>query len=358
MTGAAATQPAGAEAGLLLSVIIPAWNVAPWIDRCLDSVLACLPDDAEAIVIDDGSSDDTAARVRARIAQAGGQRLHLLHSERGGPGGARNRGLEAAQGRFIWFVDADDEVYPEGARIVVERLRTTDCDLIEFDHRVTRPDGAQHWRGTARLPEWQVLTGAQALPHCLRGGDMYLWRRIFRRALIDRLPAPLFEPKVPLEDIKVIPALCASAQAVTYWPLLVYHYRMRAGSIVTSREGDWTLRLIRSLRRTRELIAGAGDPTEAVRAHDHFLARLVADALMDSLRGGGWGHLARQPLLAREARASAIQPWDAFVRQARDERSWQAALELRLLQWAPRSMYVLRALWRDLHRLLGWRWDD
>lgn len=88
----------------LVSVLIPAWNVAPWLSDCLNSVLAQSLTDFECIIVDDGSTDDT-----AQVAQSfTDPRIRLVRQENAGVSAARNRALDEAQGRFIAFLDADD----------------------------------------------------------------------------------------------------------------------------------------------------------------------------------------------------------------------------------------------------------
>lgn len=91
-----------------ISLIIPFFNAAPWIERCLLSCLKQdLPEDEyELILVDDGSTDDGSSVVRKVLGTRSG--VTLLSQENRGQGAARNRALEVAKGDFVWFVDADD----------------------------------------------------------------------------------------------------------------------------------------------------------------------------------------------------------------------------------------------------------
>lgn len=106
----------------LISVIIPAYNTAPYLPRCLDSVLCQTLPDFELILIDDGSTDGTGA-IADRYA-ATDSRVRVIHKENGGVSSARNRGSDVARGQFITFVDSDDTVRPT----YLEKLHAALCE--------------------------------------------------------------------------------------------------------------------------------------------------------------------------------------------------------------------------------------
>lgn len=95
---------------MLLSFIIPLYNGAASIERCLESIcsLALTSDAFEAIIVDDGSKDDGASLMQ-RFATTH-QQVCLVSQPNRGTSSARNRGLELARGKYIWFVDADFEI--------------------------------------------------------------------------------------------------------------------------------------------------------------------------------------------------------------------------------------------------------
>jgi GT2 family glycosyltransferase len=101
-------QPAGTQP--TVSVVMPAFNAAAYIDRAITSVLAQTIGNLELLVVDDGSSDDTAAIVARRA--AADPRIHLFRQTNAGPGPARNRAFRAGRGRFFAFLDSDDAWAP------------------------------------------------------------------------------------------------------------------------------------------------------------------------------------------------------------------------------------------------------
>ena len=137
--------PAHGHAGPEVSIIIPAYNVAPYIERCLDSAVGQTLASLEVIVIDDGSTDGSAAICDA-WAQRHCGRLRVIHQDNAGVSAARNRGIEAARGRYLAFVDADDYV----ATDFTERLHRLACrgrSQLAKGLRVTQfADGTQQPR--------------------------------------------------------------------------------------------------------------------------------------------------------------------------------------------------------------------
>lgn len=92
----------------MISVVIPAYNSAQCIGRAIDSVLAQTFVDYEIIVVDDGSTDNT-----AEIASQYGNKINYIYQDNGGASAARNTGIKAAQYEWIAFLDSDDEWLPE-----------------------------------------------------------------------------------------------------------------------------------------------------------------------------------------------------------------------------------------------------
>ena len=120
------------------SVIIPVYNGASTTERAIESVLAQSYRAFELIVVDDGSTDDT-ARVVSRF----GRRVTYLYQSNAGVSAARNNGARRATGEWLAFLDADDWYYPDRLRWHAEWItRDLELDFLTGDYEYRRPDGS------------------------------------------------------------------------------------------------------------------------------------------------------------------------------------------------------------------------
>ena len=105
-----------------VSIILPCYNVAPYLDKCLESLVRQTWEDLEIICVNDGSTDDTPAVLRGWAQKDA--RIRVIDRENGGLSAARNTGIDAATGEYIGFVDPDDYVDTSMyARLVAEARR-------------------------------------------------------------------------------------------------------------------------------------------------------------------------------------------------------------------------------------------
>lgn len=115
-----------------LSIIIPVYNVAEYLDRCVKSVLSQDYCDYEIILVDDGSTDgsghlcDELAKQHAHIS--------VIHKPNGGQGSARNVGLSHAKGKYIWFIDSDDYISLGSLSVMMNQITQGDFDALFFPY--------------------------------------------------------------------------------------------------------------------------------------------------------------------------------------------------------------------------------
>ena len=121
----------------LISVIVPVYNVEPFLDRCMQSILRQTYRNLEIILVDDGSTD-ASAQLCDDYARKDG-RVKVLHKTNGGLSDARNAGLELASGAYIGYVDSDDwiepDMYEQMHRACVENnARIAVCRYLSLIH--------------------------------------------------------------------------------------------------------------------------------------------------------------------------------------------------------------------------------
>ncbi len=111
-----------------LSIIIPVYNVEPYIRKCLDSILCQSYQNYELLLVDDGSHDNSLAICREY--EGKDHRIKVLHQPNRGPSAARNLGIALAQGRYLAFVDSDDYIMPDMFAELIRLMEEKHCDLV------------------------------------------------------------------------------------------------------------------------------------------------------------------------------------------------------------------------------------
>lgn len=127
----------------LFSIVIPVYNVAPWLRRCVDSVLAQTRRDWECILVDDGSTDESGAICDEYAAED--SRITVIHQPNGGLSSARNTGIEKvlAEGKSEWitFIDSDDYVTPDYLEALFDAVSSTGLSVAVGGVRVVDSNG-------------------------------------------------------------------------------------------------------------------------------------------------------------------------------------------------------------------------
>ena len=175
---------------MTLSFVIPVYNRAHVIGRCLDSVFRAVPSDkiAEIVVVDDGSSDDIAAVV-SRWRTAHPMNLVFVQSKRnGGVSRARNLAFPFLTGDYVWFVDSDDVVFPEGVVRMLPILDSQHPDTYRFSWCRIREEILDRPSSDCLIlpePERHDLQTATSTELKRLFGRALLCNAVFRRAILD-----------------------------------------------------------------------------------------------------------------------------------------------------------------------------
>ena len=116
-----------------VSIIIPVYNVAKWLDECLESVVGQTFSDFEVILINDGSTDESGEKCRKWCEKDA--RIRLIDKDNEGPSKARNLGIQEASGVYLAFLDADDWIDRRYLELMYGRAVRTDADMVEWQTR-------------------------------------------------------------------------------------------------------------------------------------------------------------------------------------------------------------------------------
>ena len=219
---------------LFLSIIIPIYNVEPYIGRCIESILSQITesvDSVEVIMVNDGTQDGSMDIVKLQI--SGSPFVTVINQENKGLSCARNAGLDLAKGKYVWFVDSDDWLLPEAVSRVIDVVRRCDgVDMIAT--RLLHHDEATGRESAENFPSMSARTGREYMfAGNLKGASQrYILRRQF---LLDNNLR--FLPGVYHEDGDFGIRMTYLAQSCYVLPDPVYVYRLRkTGSIMSSRK--------------------------------------------------------------------------------------------------------------------------
>ena len=215
---------------MTLSIIIPAYNAERFLQPCIESILSQGYNDYEIICIDDGSTDSTPALLRDYEARH--PNLRLLQQENSGMATARNRGLDAAQGEYILFVDSDDLLSDNALASLAPHL--TGEDIVGFNaQQLDDTTGTVTYRPSVTVPErnagWDHFCR-----HRLEATAIHfvcIWQRAYRRRfLVEKGLRFLDGLRRAEDDLFTTQAMLAAATLKTISDCL-YTYRIHAHSI-------------------------------------------------------------------------------------------------------------------------------
>ena len=266
---------------LKLSVIVPVYNVAPYLRKCVESLLKqdLSAEEYEIIFVDDGSTDGSGELCdefassneleSERISELGKPVIRVIHQKNGGLSSARNTGLAAATGKYVEFVDSDDYLEPNVLGGLIAQCERENLDVLRFDYQNVRLVKRERISELESEQEYEVFE-PNKYPHQVdrrtdvTDGETYLNERmgyacyavmfLIKRNLIisdqhsvfsnqtdNRLTSIedrrlkiedcLFTEGIHFEDVDWTPRMLLAAKRVNSTPMVVYNYLVREGSI-------------------------------------------------------------------------------------------------------------------------------
>lgn len=168
---------------IIVSVIIPVYNMESYLCRCLDSVLSCNYTDFEIICVNDGSTDRSLQILEEYAARD--SRIRIIDQPNAGPSSARNSALKAASGEFVSFLDSDDYLHPQFFEIMTAVQNADNADLIVCGHcgvPVDAPHPRHHHYDNYQIETTKAEKAYQN--HKLRS---YVWGKLYRTSMAKQI---------------------------------------------------------------------------------------------------------------------------------------------------------------------------
>ena len=227
-----------------LSIIIPIYNAQKYLRRCLDSIVRQLNRETELILVDDGSTDQSAL-ICDRYAKAYPE-IRAYHQQNGGSSAARNAGLRMARGKWITFVDADDYVAEDFVKVILTYI-DNGTDIILFEHAANEQQlGARNRKtGNERPVEsfeessrdlfvqsnFQARSVVRACNYNMRS----VWAKVIRRTVLQENNI-VFPLGVKIgEDMLFLLQVYSVLRRAKCVPKIIYRYFFRQEDSVTNR---------------------------------------------------------------------------------------------------------------------------
>ncbi len=215
-----------------LSIIVPAYNVSQWIERCIYSLVNQDIDqnNYEVIIVNDGSKDDTMQLAEKIIDKYPNNFIRLINQTNKGLAGARNTGIRHAVGKYVLFVDPDDYIETNVLAEMLEFTESNDLEIAMFGQNIIQ-NGVKKTRDNRNPNTSHIMKGLELFfkrtsdsackylinTEYLKGNDLYF-----------------FEKAVYLEDGEWSPRMFSKASRTAYKGIYFYNYELRSGSLVTS----------------------------------------------------------------------------------------------------------------------------
>lgn len=213
----------------LISVVVPVYNVAEDLPRCLDSILAQSYLNIELIAVDDGSSDESGT-ILDKYAQLH-PNIHVIHQENGGVTSARLCGAAEASGEWIGFVDGDDEIEPDMYERLLRNALEYGAEISHCGYQMCFPDGrVNYFHNTGKVMEQDKKQG---LTDLLDGSvvEPGLCNKLYKKDLFQSIGQQMDSSIRINEDLLMNFLLFACAKKAVFEDFCPYHYIVRQNSV-------------------------------------------------------------------------------------------------------------------------------
>ena len=226
----------------IISVIIPVYNAEPYLRQCLDSVTGQTLRDIEIICVDDGSSDRSPA-ILNEYAQAD-PRIIVMTQENKSAGAARNRGMAAARGRYLSFLDADDFFEADMLEEAYRSAEENRSDIVVFlsDNYIDTLGVYRFIPFTVRedlLPKQRPFAGTDLQKNAFRALMGWAWDKLFSADFVRSHGLRFQEQRTTNDMLFVFSAIVAARRISIVDQVLAHQRKGGSGSLSVTREKSW-----------------------------------------------------------------------------------------------------------------------
>ena len=216
-----------------LSIIVPVYNVKPYIDKCITSILDQSFKDFELILVDDGSTDGSGEMCDAFLKHD--VQIKVIHQKNQGLSGARNTGIRIAKGKYLAFVDSDDWLEHDMLLKMIETAERQHADIVVCRGQLVESNGSIS--GYVGYDNQEIMSTKSATIEILKDEKMqsFAWNKIYKRNLFDGIEFPIGRL---FEDTATTYKLFYKSDKVVCIPYIGYNYRINPNSITHEKRTD------------------------------------------------------------------------------------------------------------------------
>lgn len=214
-------------ADIELSVVLPVYNVAAYLPKCIESITEWSASYVEYIFVDDGSTDESAAII-SQYAQTD-KRIRLIQKKNGGCASARNRGIEEAKGRYIGFVDADDYIGKDMFRSLLRRAMMGNYDYTYCGYQEYNEDTGKEVPVRNDCLSGSFLSGERNPNQVWLlavNTRVAIWRGLYKKSVLDKYHIRFYEELRMFDDLPFRTEYLFAAKSAVCIPEYLYNYRI------------------------------------------------------------------------------------------------------------------------------------
>ncbi len=225
-----------------VSVILPVYNVAPFLRQCLDSIAGQTLKDIEIICVDDGSSDDSPA-ILSEYAERD-ERFVVISQANAGAGAARNRGIREACGKYLSFLDADDFFALDMLQKAYDRCEKSKADFIVFRSDIFNNESGEFepslWTVKDDLLPTKKVFSYQDMPRDIFKAFVgWAWDKLYLREFVMDHQLLFQEQRTTNDMLFVFSALVKARRIIVCQDILAHHRRSLTEALSVTREKSW-----------------------------------------------------------------------------------------------------------------------